>query len=1617
MKKQDGFLRRLTALALALCMLAALTAEIFAANIIASGYCGGEGDGTNLSWKLTSDGTLTISGSGAMADYLWDAAPPWDTCRKQLRKLRLSANITTIGSRAFLNCSGFTGTLTLPEKLQSIGDDAFRNCSGFTRTLTLPEKLQSIGNGAFAHCSGFTGDLTIPGGVACISGGSFEECAGLDGHLLISDGVKSIEGSGFNGCSFHSAYIAGSVSKIKSSAFSGCNKLSQLFLEEGLQEIGESAFSNTALEKITLPKSVSAVESGFASEASALRSIEVADGNLHYQTDYTHAALYDNSGTLVQYAIGRPDSSFRIPESVKYVDQNAFWGATRLRNVRLPDGLKGIRDLAFADCTELTSVNLPDKLEEIGRSAFGGCSSLQKIEIPGSVKTVSDDAFQGCTSLRSAILKEGVEVIGNGAFYGCTGLEEISLPSTLHTIAPDGRPVSGEAFYKCGLKSVRIPSGVKRLDTYGNFAECKQLREVFFDEGLEELGCGTFTGCENLETVVLPDSLKKIENGSFRGCSSIQSLLIPRNVTAIDQSIFDDCTALESVYFYCDAPTINKYSFDSTPHIPNFYFLDGTAGWTVPTYEGYPTAVFMPDYERNSVIRMDFGDINVNHSGMGYAYFLIIDELQRPSVGKTIFYSITNSAGKVINGQAVTDAYGIMQVRLYAKNTESFTIKFYRPSGEQYTVGGEQTVTVNVLPLTFTQSWEGQLGAAGTGKLSDGVEGKIGAIDLEATFAFLEVSSGGKGRIKITEDHHDGKRDFTIETTVSPSYGIAVGAGAAAKLSRYLEISPASVKGGAKTNYGYTSGLTIEDIGDFTYEKKLKLSHFISDLLVYLTWQDANMSIMRHLMNDQLGLFSHYSFREAETKIVLDSGVKIAQVKMRDETESVVSGDMLGIGRKSIWGASLKDDEIKNTLTYTKSYSSEDELAFAKMGFSKELTEGTGLDTTKTGTVIDITNGSLWGFKNSSSASLTAVKDKQTDEIQELSYKTMRGRASDLMWLKQSSDRYQTVTYSGEAAREIAKKNSDTIGKMASGNPFSVSIPDAAWMMNSMDYIGQCAEILKIKQGVDFDFPIGFTAGVGLNLDFSLSGEKAYSYETQKSVLYRNNNYITATMVSLEDEIEKSASTLSDILSSALDMTKTLFKDLFQSIKGVLNGEIKLFNAKIKSNTTNSQQTYAAISTVKEDESSGGKAALQSFAISVVQRLDTQEAAAQNNTPISASKSYTVGLPYQVAVFQDEACTQLLSDEAFAKQTLSLTIGYDEAMLDAAGATADTALAIFRFDKTVGSYVKEESSQQDFAKKTVTASIAHNGEYILATDGQAPDISEFSVSDQSATPAFSATIKDFSGISMIELYIDHIAVVTGTSFAQFYDPMSGAFCYSVSKPLSAGTHTATLKAKDKQENICVTELTFETADLSDGQLTIDIPKDMIRSDYFRIDVACTYENIDRMLLKLEPCGDSAQQAKALYFQMSKDENSWTATVFGLYGEGEYLVSAIAYDENGNKTECQAETLRINIPEPEKGMQVTVQKLVQNENGTQVQIGLRNYASSQRTAILAVAAYDDAGKMLGIVFHGTAINGNGTSTQIVDIPNAYADTHEVQAFILEPGDELRPLNASSRFIKE
>lgn len=75
--------------------------------VTASGYCG-EGDGTNLTWTLYSDGLLEITGTGKMYDYSYKGTP-WYNYRKSITKLSLSDGITSIGDYAFMTVLVYRG--------------------------------------------------------------------------------------------------------------------------------------------------------------------------------------------------------------------------------------------------------------------------------------------------------------------------------------------------------------------------------------------------------------------------------------------------------------------------------------------------------------------------------------------------------------------------------------------------------------------------------------------------------------------------------------------------------------------------------------------------------------------------------------------------------------------------------------------------------------------------------------------------------------------------------------------------------------------------------------------------------------------------------------------------------------------------------------------------------------------------------------------------------------------------------------------------------------------------------------------------------------------------------------------------------------------------------------------------------------------------------------------------------------------------------------------------------------------------------------------------------------------------------------------------------------------
>ena len=117
------------------------------------GNCGASGD--NLTWELSCEGVLTITGSGAMANYADEASVPWYAHRGAVVSLSLPAGITTIGSYAF--CATNVREVSLPEGVTTLGANAFMQCQSL-RTLELPTTLTSIGANALAYC----GALELP---------------------------------------------------------------------------------------------------------------------------------------------------------------------------------------------------------------------------------------------------------------------------------------------------------------------------------------------------------------------------------------------------------------------------------------------------------------------------------------------------------------------------------------------------------------------------------------------------------------------------------------------------------------------------------------------------------------------------------------------------------------------------------------------------------------------------------------------------------------------------------------------------------------------------------------------------------------------------------------------------------------------------------------------------------------------------------------------------------------------------------------------------------------------------------------------------------------------------------------------------------------------------------------------------------------------------------------------------------------------------------------------------------------------------------------------------------------------------------------------------------------
>ena len=137
-----------------------------------------------------------IKFDGLSSNPLYYAKHIYSDENTEITNLIIPNSVTSIGNRAFYDCSGLT-SVTIPNSVTSIGGGAFFGCSGIT-SITIPNSVTSIGYEAFNGCKGLT-SITIPNSVTSIGYEAFYKCSGLT-SITIGSGIKYINSSAFASC-------------------------------------------------------------------------------------------------------------------------------------------------------------------------------------------------------------------------------------------------------------------------------------------------------------------------------------------------------------------------------------------------------------------------------------------------------------------------------------------------------------------------------------------------------------------------------------------------------------------------------------------------------------------------------------------------------------------------------------------------------------------------------------------------------------------------------------------------------------------------------------------------------------------------------------------------------------------------------------------------------------------------------------------------------------------------------------------------------------------------------------------------------------------------------------------------------------------------------------------------------------------------------------------------------------------------------------------------------------------------------------------------------------------------------------------------------------------------
>ena len=529
-----------------------------------------------------------------------------------------------IGNQAFMSCYGLEGTLTLPEGLKEIGSSAFSGSAEFAgyvnnkmmniTAVNLPNSLEKLGYNAFHACK--ITSVTVPEQITVLESGVFSCCFELT-SVTLPEGLKTI----------------GSLEQYSSGPFQHCTSLKTIELPDGVEVLGRTAFGQSGLTEITLPKNLKTIGGGAFCACADLKKInwndnlETVNSNAFEEciglteveipagiANFDPAAFRDCPNTctikvselplyaaLINFKENGPNQH-NTDYEVVYTGsmQNAQFEDDTFTYIVIDADNNYVQILGIKEGVTLNAdLTLPEKVSymdneytvtEIGGGVFNEHSELTNITLPDTLKKIGNGAFANCTGLMDLTLPAAVEIIGNSAFYKCTNLQNVVFPNNLTEIGSTAffscaiknidlsvtrlNKIDERAFYSCkDLESVKLPDCLTTLN--GNaFLECAKLESINLPKDLTTMGKDVFGNCTSLAKVDCPPDmvLTELPDYTFAGCINLSEITLPVSIKKIGWSAFNNCGKLQNFTLPAELEELASYAF---------YFCSGLCGGTL----------------------------------------------------------------------------------------------------------------------------------------------------------------------------------------------------------------------------------------------------------------------------------------------------------------------------------------------------------------------------------------------------------------------------------------------------------------------------------------------------------------------------------------------------------------------------------------------------------------------------------------------------------------------------------------------------------------------------------------------------------------------------------------------------------------------------------------------------------------------------------------------------------------------------------------------------------------------------------------------------------------------------------------------------------------------------